>query len=1226
MNILCFKQLQTRGVLIMSNILVIWLFFMLNVSATVLGQQVDLIMANASLKDCIKAIEKQTELGFLYHSRTVNEIKGIDIESEGTPVNEILDIILENTGLSYEIEESVILIKPEILMNPFLPNNELIENSQPQQEEERVIIGRVTDNNGEPLVGVNIYVKGTTIGTISDINGEYSLKVPLSSKILVFSFVGFQQQEIKINDNGTINVILEESAQLIDELVVTGYQTLPKERITGSFSKIETEELDRNIVYNLQDKLEGNVGGMLNDPLGITIRGVSTLNASRVPLIVLDGFPLQIDLNSDDYTDEEEFEALKRKLETINPNDVQNITVLKDAAAASIWGARAANGVIVITTKHTSKTEPQIEFSTNFSFSPKPDINKMPFADPETYLEIEKGRYEAGWFDFRINNINKYLYNTSEYVALIKKFNDGEASQADLDNLEQIMGSYDNRYEFSDYFLRSKSRQQYNFSVTQNTGFNNYRFSFSYDDYKTASVGDENNRFNIYFMDQFKPNSWLTLDFSSNMNLINEKNNGIPINDLFKQIPQHERILDEDGEYTSMSYLGRYYGGKYHREEIYENNSYIPYDWEYNIKREFDNKNNVLGRNNFRLQGGITIKPFLEELFEMNVRYQYENSFTKESNLYNEETFFVRDKVNTFAQPDGTLPLPKGAIFDQFYPTSNSHTLRATTKLHKNLNEDHIITMLAGFEVREENSDKSNVRRYGYDEQSQDWAKQIDYSSRYPRNLYYNNSSYYIESAWSTIYNYTSKTDRYLSYFANASYSYLGKYDITGSYRIDKSNMFGDSPQYRDVPLWSVGGGWHIDKEEFFNFPFINRLRIRATYGQSGNVDKTTSPYAIASIGGSYTNPDLQLEGALFANPANPELRWEKTTQANIALDFSMFNNRLDGSIDFYSKNSSDLLTTKKINSTLGFKNALINFGEMKNRGVDLAVSAIIINKPLRWRSQIMYSYNENIVSKTDMIDINAISLSYILKPEYYNYRTQEGYPRFYLMSIPWGGLDENGYPMFYDGETLHHAETTTLKVKDYPFESLIYEGPMQSPHYGSWNNVLSYRRFELSFLVTYKFGHKYFHVSPLRVANNDLFGFAQGNFVSHYAEEFEERWKNPGDEEKTNIPKLPFEYDASIRYANFSSWYTYTSNFGSHQIQNAGLLRFDRITLSYSLPSKIDQAIKAKNIVFAIQARNLGYIAFNKYNEDPENLQDMYGNFILQRLPEYTFSLRMSF
>lgn len=1212
----------TKTALIMKLTFLLIIVAVVQTSAGITAQTVTYSAKSVSLQKVFNAIKNQTGYLFFYRMEDLNNTQPVTVDLKEVPIEKALQQVLIDQPLTWSIENRtvIIVIKP----NPAEAYNPPAKDGLPPPQ---TITGTIVDDNNTAISGASVVLQPVNRGTSTNEKGVFTFtNVPVGNYSLEVSFVGFKKivRKVAVSDKPVtlaFNMIrdLNEEEELI---VSTGYQTIPKERSTGSFATIGRKELDRTISYSIVDKLEGTVSGLLYDPLGITLRGVSTLNASRLPLVVLDGFPITIDRDENDYLDENEFSAFQRTMESISPGDVESITVLKDAAAASIWGVRAANGVIVITTRRSRSREPEINFSASVSSMPKPNVNKLPYANPQTQLAIEKGRYDAGWFDAFILNMDEYYYNLSDYAYTAARVEEGKLPAQTLADLERQMGSYDNRQDFSKLFMRPNIHQQYNLSVSQNAGFNNYRFSVAYDRDLAVMKQDEESRVVLNFTNQFKPVDWLLMSFGSNLSLRREKQNGVEMGDLYDILP-HQSFVDENNDYTSQTtFLTSLNYGRPFREAFYEDSAWLPYDWEYNLKREFDNKDNSINTTDLRLQGGVTIKPWKTDMVVVDMKYQYEKGSIRQDNMYNEETWETRFKVNQFASPTGNHPVPKGNIFDQQYNTSYSHDFLLTGKFYKEFGGRHLVALLAGAQVREEYRDRSNSRRYAYNPQTLTWATQMDYHSTYPRNMYPNNA-YYIESAFSTIYNYWLREDRYVSTFWNAAYTLDSKYDITGSWRLDQSNMFGKSPKYRQVPLWSVGLGWSIDKESFFDIDFINRLRLRATYGASGNVDKSTSPYAIATVGGSQTNSELQLPGAQYTNPANPELRWEKTKQLNIGLEFSMMSNRINGEIEYYNRNGIDLLATKAINATYGFSTALINFGNMRNSGIDINLSAILLKKPLTWRTQVLLSYNKNVVTKTDMEDLSKIALTYLLSPNSSN-RIQAGKPRYYLLSIPWGGLDPDGIPQFYHADKLENALTSTLATNSFGFENLIYEGPTQAPYYGSWNNVFSFKQFELSFLAIFKFGHKYLHTSPFRVSNNDLYGFAQGNLVPHYAKEFENMWKKPGDELKTDIPRLPFEYTGTSARAK-TAWYNNAVNFGSHQVLNATTIRLQRITLSYALKRNILPP-KLKDLRFLLQARNIHTFTFNKYHEDPEHLPDMMGYFLLSTSPEYTFSIQASF
>ena len=1201
----CMMPKKMQIIMKISFALTALLAFTITTNASVFSQpnNVSLELKSQSLSSALVQFRDVTGVQILFNENAMQNVMCPDISLQDTPAEKALEMILKNTGFEFnEVNGVYVVTQP------------------PQQaQQRRTVSGVVTDEFGNPFPGVSVIVKGTRTGEATDADGKYQIQYDPQYTTLEVTFIGYKKMEIVIGNRSVIDIRLEPDAYYVDDVVVTGYQTLPKERVTGSFAKITPEQLDQTLSYSIVDKIESISTGVLFDPLGITIRGVSTLNANRMPLIVVDDFPISID----DVNNDGELAGLYRTLESINPNNVASVTILKDAAAASIWGVRASNGVIVITTKRTSSREPEIDFSSNFMFSAKPDVGKLPFAAPATYLEMEMERYNAGWTDQWIANMNMAYFLMSDVILYNALFKQGICTQAELDAALQRAGTLDNRNEFSDLFLRGKSQQQYNLSIRQNTPFNNYALSLSYDKVNSIYKQTDNDRVTLNFQNTFKPSDYVQAGVALFTTMRKENNNGITLENLFASFP-YEHFLDNEGNYTHMNNpTSSMMGASYFREAFYEaHKDYLPYDWNYNLKREFDNKNNTTVSTDIRVQGNITVKPFGNEELKIMAHYQYERSHIETNIIQNEETFYVRNLVNNFAQTNKTYPVPKGAIFDQEYGYNYSHTLRFTANYIKKVRNRHQFALYGGMEIQENSIENSLNRRYGFDEQAQTWATQMDLQTNYARNFYPSNA-YSIESSYNSTQNYYTNMDRFLSYFGNGSYTFDDKYDITGSFRLDKSNMYGRTKQYREVPLWSVGAGWLISNERFFNVSWIDRLRLRATYGANGNVDKSTSPQPIATL---MNNGIIGLPGAVIVNPANPLLSWEKTLVGDFGVDFFLLNNRIYGTVEYFHKRSIDVLASQPMNVTLGYSSAKINTGEILNTGIEIDISLTPIRtNRFTWDSRIAYSYVKNEVVSGGS-DVRTLPVSYLLGVDYDEYRTQPGMPRFYLNGLEWAGLDERGYPQIYRYDPDSPNNKKLLKYDDpyveLRFEDLVYMGAKQAPHFGSWTNTFNYRGFNFSCMLQYKFGHVYKHTSPVEVPNNDLFGLQQGNSIQRYHIEWRDRWKKPGDENFTDIPRLPTETHKS-EAPIASSYYSDMLKYRNVQFAKADHIRLSRISLSYKIPNSVlPKAVK--NLVLTVQAANVGYIAFNKWHEDPERVPDMYGNSLTRAVPEYTFNIKL--
>ncbi|WP_180335689.1 SusC/RagA family TonB-linked outer membrane protein [Labilibaculum filiforme] len=1118
-------------------------------------------MEQATIFEVLNEIKQQTGLRFIYKEGLFDESNKINIVVENEEVKKVLDRILQDKGLECEVEEEVITLKETIKTTP-----------QKQVQEKKPLIGQVTDTEGVPLPGVSVVVKGTTTGVATDIDGKYTIKIEGTSAVLVYSFVGMLPKEVVYTGQSLLNVSLEADSEQMAEVVVTGYQTISKERATGAFEKVSTKALEERSTLNIIDKLEGQTSGVLFENGVITIRGVSSMNASTTPLIVVDGFPIEGDL------------------ESLNPNDVESMTILKDAAAASIWGARASNGVIVIVSKKgVEKGKTNVDFSSTLSLMAEPDLYSLKRASTESFLELEKHFADNGWKELASPwALSQPAYN--EGLDAYLRYNDGQMTEADKDAIINRLKGIDVRDEYADLFLRKAVRQQYHLAVSGASDKSNYYASLSYDDNNAYLKGSDNDRIVSNLRIQTKLSERISFNAGISATIRNSDNNAAG---SLANLAQYQQILDANGDYIPQPWTYSQAGKDTH---AMANNS--PYDWTYNLYQEFENKDNSTKNVDLRMQAGLNINLFKGLDFEG--RYQYEWGNSKGQNLYNEDTYYVRDMVNTRAHigSDGQMvyPIPMGEARADANAYAKSFTSRAQLNFNRSFNDNkHQVYAIAGTELRQTEYESSNMTKFGYDPVSLQF-KRMNYDTDYPRAFSYWPSK--LEDNTTFVY----EKNRYASYYGNAGYTLDDKYTVTGSVRLDDSNLFGASKEYRNVPLWSVGTNWQMHKEDFINLDFVNRLTLRMTYGTGGNIDKSTSPYLTASIGQDY---QTQYKFAYINNPKNPNLRWEKTSTANFGLDYALWNNRVSGSIEYYNKQSVDLLGNVSLNAIYGFDSALMNFAEMSNKGMDFSINVGILTKDLKWNAIANFSYNKNRVEKVELSDE---SVGGAFGGYYGTGSARVGKPLNHLYSYKWAGLSAEGMPQVYNekGEIIDH-NTEMEEV-----EGLKYEGTTTPKYYGSLQNVVSYKGLRLSMLITYKLGHKF------RTPTIDYSDLRSKFTLNSVHEDFDARWKNPGDEKITDIPVLP---DSPTEIGGY--WSSYT-NYGSHNVESASHIRFNDVVLSYDLPKSWFKSTGLNALNVGAQVRNLGVITFNDSNTDPENIIGVDG--FGKRRPEYTFSLKARF
>ncbi|MDQ0106891.1 TonB-linked SusC/RagA family outer membrane protein [Chitinophaga terrae (ex Kim and Jung 2007)] len=1133
------------------NKVLLLLLLSLQVSAVSFGQQVSLNLHNAPVEQFFREIKKQTGYGFFYDEALPKQIGNISVTVNNVALQTALTEGFKDRPVDWRIVNKSIYLG--------------LKNA-PSSQNLAAVSGRVLDPEGAALPLATVKITPLGKGAVTDENGNFTIaQVPAGKYTIEVTSIGFQPYrstlEVAGQDKNLGNLQLSIAVNELNEIAVvnTGYQSLSRERAAGSFGVLNTATLEKRNNYSLINYLQGQVPGLLVGSDGrMTIRGQSTFLADRSPLLVIDGFAVERDIN------------------TINPNDVESITVLKDASAASIWGVRASNGVIVIQTKRgaASRKPLDISFSTSLAYRTKPSLSDIPFASTGSFMDFEK---------YKVDNKLTTLYgkprNAISPVADAWLNNPANAARI-VDSLKQYHGLN----EFSDLFMQSTLRQQYSLSLAAKGEKSSTRGSFSYDNVPSYMKNTGNERFSADLFQSTALTKKLHLDMGVNFVMSNFNNSGLTLDALNNLLP-YQQLLDANGNYVPQPRT--FYQAD--KDALYQ--SGYPYNWNYNLLQEFRNTNNKTQNRNVTAIAGITY--LLSKGFSISSNYQYENYNSTNTVLENEETYDVRNQVNfsTYVKNGQmTTGLPKGSIFSIAEAHLQSHTLRNQLKFDGTIgNSDHELTAIAGFEIREVRGKSSSQTKYGYDPNTLQYAN-LDYVNGYTNIL---GTKSYIRDA--TVF--ADTTNRYVSIYSNAGYTYKDKYSLNASARLDKTNLFGSSDKYKNVWLWSAGVSWQLQKEDFMmNSPF-SVLILRATYGINGNVDRSTSPFLIAKVA---KDQQTNLNYGYISNPANPLLRWEKTTVKNIGIDYVLLNNRLRGSIEYYNRYSTDLLGNATINGTYGFNSAYINYASMRNSGVDARISAVLLKRKLNISTTLNYSYNKNEVVSVDFPNPTVGAYTAGL--------AQAGKPLNYLYSYRWAGLSSTGAPQVYNekNEAVDYTKEMTS------IAALVYQGTTVPPHYGGWYFDFGYKAFSLTAGFAYNFGHR-FRIPQLQYAKL----FEQ---VSEIHKDWDKRWQKAGDEQFTNVPAMPASqsglsvFDNYIRYADI-------------HVATASNIRFNELILSYQVPSIISGRIKAERITTSLQARNLGVFLFNKEKIDPDYASDLSTSNILLAPPaEFTFSIKANF
>lgn len=1017
--------------------------------------------------------------------------------------------------------------------------------AQSNTTKERVIKGLVLDaTTNEPIIGVNVVSIPEQKGTTTDVEGKFTLSCNVTTKFLQVSFIGYETAHVPIGEDDIITILLNENSEVLSEIIVTGIQTIERGRATGSYNIVDPDNDLKNIYStNITEKLEGAVPGLYVDKdNNMTIRGLSSLNASTKPLIVVDGFPLESsELN-------------------LNPNDIEQISILKDAASASIWGIRATNGVIVITTKKGKKGKLSVSYSGNLTIGNRPDWSELHILPSDQYV--------AAQFSL-IQNIG--IYNSvgsgmNELEQIYYQYNKGNIS---LENAwAQIgeLGKFNNAKQITENFYRPSFTQQHNISLTAGSEKSSTYLSMSYDQDKTTLVGNDYDKFNFLLNNDFHLHKTFSIAVNLRGTYRYSKNNGM---DMTSYEPW-KRILNDDGTY---------YNEQHGVSEAWDT------DWQaLGLQGWHKNSLEMMRMNNnrskeYNLSSSLRLNWTPIKGLDISVQGNYEFGQTHSDNFYSQNHYFTRQLTNTFTEVEIENGRPV-AVIKKHLPTnggiknlSDSHLYSYSVRdiiSYTNSYKDFEYKILVGNEIYSLEGDNYSNWLFGFNPDLLT-SQSIDMASLQEGVNGYNGRVQNLDGQYAP--SYAETLQRYVSYFGTASITYKKTYDLFGSIRLDQTNLLTNSNKFRNNPSWSIGGKWNIKNENFFKADFVNQLNLRVSYGLTGNIDKTTGPDIVTEATSDYNIPSLNY--LIITNPANPALGWEKTYTWNLGVDYSFLGNRLLGSIDFYHKLSKGLLTTVDNDPTTGWSGIMKNSATVKNFGLDLTVKGNVVEtKNILWEMILNLAYNHNRVTK----------LNYDPSPRgVCRGNPVQGQPIGTIATIRYGGLDENGEPTFLkkDDETRYSYDELHLLEMD----DLKYEGSMNPPIFGSFTTNFRYKDFTLGMMFTYRFGGKMRLPSP-----SPTFGLYSEWFGEDY------RWIDGADNSNKWVPRLFTESD--IQPIDRRDCLL----MSDRMVDKSDVIYLKSIRLTYDV-SRWVKRIGLTGGSISLGGENLAFWAANRYNLDPDQM-----------------------
>jgi len=1185
----CCNGKLAKILLVMRLSFILLLAGVLQVNAKTYGQQLTLNKPAISIRKIFKAIKVQTGYDVLWQPEKLNADQKISVNFNQTSLDQVMTLCLINKGLNFTIEDSSIVIKSNQIETKIQKITDPLDSI--------IYRGKVTDEKGRPMVGATVKIVGGRRSTFTSGTGDFKILATSRSSLQV-SYIGYISKQISllglnVNDKIQVSVTVGDNNLGEVNVVSTGYQDLPKERATGSFEVITKEQLQHSTDPNLVNRLKGittsmnfnenltpnnSAAGVQPSPItNLTIRGKNTLtpnfsselNNSGQVLVVIDGIasPYSIDL--------------------VNPDDVESITVLKDAAAASIWGSRAANGVIVIKTKRGNYDQPlKISFNSNMNITEKLDLFYQDKMSTSDYINSQIFNFNsAGRVVADPTNVSQAQRALSPVTEILNAQKLGKITNSEANMQIDALRNNDVRKDFTNYFLRNSVNQNYSLSLNGGSKKMSFNLSAGYSNSLKNTLGANSDRIVLNYSTSYHPLKNLDIQANISYNQQNTSDQAgqnvlSPTIGSSGGVYLYTRLVDSNGSPTNIPFKYR---------PIYLNllsttfgDKLLPLN--YNPLEDIkDGYYKTISRGiNFNVGATYNLTPILS----FNIAYNHNLGTSGFDRYYSPESFYMRDLINSYTNSSSlNRQLPYGAIYLPTEATSHNQTLRGQVNVNKNWRDKHNLNAIAGADVGQFYSRSVSLQYLGYNPETLASYNQQDYVDQFP--LLYSTSkrtgSAQLPYLGGGISDSKSRT---ISFYSNAAYTYLGKYTFSGSIRKDESSQFGLGTNKGGTPYYSFGSSWNLTQESFYKLDWLPKLQFRATFGYNGNVNAVVSARPLINYIQS-NGPNNLLYAFTDDQATNNQLRPEKTGILNLGLDFGFRNNRISGSIEYYRKVTTDLIDSNPIDPTTGYNVLAYNTANLLGRGIDFTLNSINLQGRLfSWTSSFLFSYNRVKVTKLYQPEAN---LAYQLVEGSPNYNVGSDLTR--LFAYRWAGLNhDTGDPQgYFNGKTVVMSTDVSgvnniSDVERLDGSTAHYFGSAVPVYYGSLRNNFTYDGFQLSVNLRYELGYYFRRSSSSVVAYNQL------NSGIPQSGDYEKRWQKPGDELHTNVPSET--YPSSLYRDSFY----YYSDINVLKGDN---IRLQEVNFSYVFKNK-NWFIKNPRIFTSVS--NLGVIwTANKEGIDPD-------------------------
>ncbi|MBO9632452.1 MAG: SusC/RagA family TonB-linked outer membrane protein [Chitinophagaceae bacterium] len=1173
----------------------------LQTNASGLAQTVTVSGKNITLKKLFQVIKDQTGYVVFTNSNAIRDAQSISLSVEKMPLQTLLDSVLKDLSLGYVIKDKTIVLSrksPTPALSPMISDLFLPPSK---------VSGVVRGSTGEPLQGASIQVKTLTGGRVTNAKGDFSFTSLPEDAILVVSMLGYEPMEITIKkikdgytavmnnhggapkgsikvssgDNVFIDITLKSREAQLNDVVITGYMSVDKNKYVGAVTTVDPEKIKVAGEISIDQMLQGNVPGMLvTMPSGqvgstpkIRVRGTSTILGNQEPLWVVDGViqrdPLPMPNGSGSLAgDMGELRLIaSNAISWLNPNDIQTITVLKDASATAIYGSQAANGVIVLTTKKPKPGQMAVNYTGSFTVGQRPRYSMYDLMNSQELMQFSKEVYESR---------DSYTYDILPigYGGLVQKLQSKEIDQATFEKEYRKMENMNT--DWFDLLFRNAFSQNHSISLSGGTDKLSNRTSFNIQQQKGEAIGNDLLTFSATSNTTARFSEKFTVNFLLNGTV--RQTDGFAYGvDPFKYAYNTSRTIPMYNDDGTLFY--HYKRGT---------NSYsLPskFFYNYNIQNELNNTGN--SNNTKSLSSTIDARLKLTK----NLQYQGLLSYnvsstdvkshaTELSNYITQTRGYEFGSVLSNSPQELASPLPFGGLVQLTSSSNRGYTFRNSLVYDKLFNDKHAITAQAGMEARSTITEGSTDTRYGYLRYRGEQYAPVPLTVT-PNG---NGTAVSLQEAMRLNSSIVNTEANYLSEYFSGVYAYDQRYIFNFNARLDASNRFGQDKNKRFQPTWSVGGKWRVGNEHFLSsLTWLNAFDLSASYGYQGNTVEAVSPYLIATDGG--LSQLFKQYTLVIKSLPYPSLGWEKTKSWNFGMDLSFFNGRLNATVNYYTK-VSNVLAAREVPVENGMNSAVVFGSEMENKGYDLIINVVPIRtQDFTWQFSVNTGRARNTLKNNQRINTRA---DYLNGTAIVN---GEAYSTFY--SYSYQGLNhETGRPLF---------NKLDIKPTANDLDYLVKSGKLEPDFNGGFNTSIRYKNFSFSAQFAMAFGAQ----KRLPVFYNATGAPTPEQNAPRL---LLNRWKQPGDEAFTNIPSIPagnpnrmYVYLPTISNTAMSPYDMYNSS--DLRVGDIDFIRCRQISAAYDLPQNLVKRIYSKRLNIAFSLVNPFLYTFDKSWDgyDPE-------------------------